>query len=72
MDAVIGGEICGITFMKKEIAHCGFPEAAFQKHADMLIDKGYRVARIEQVRVFFSTDFVGWVLVFILFFTFSG
>jgi len=34
--------------MKKEIAHCGFPEAAFQRYADIMIDLGFKVARIEQ------------------------
>ena len=31
------------------MAHCGFPEAAFQRYANVLIDKGYKIARIEQV-----------------------
>ena len=31
------------------MAHCGFPEAAFQRYANILIDKGFKIARIEQV-----------------------
>lgn len=29
-------------------AHSGFPESAYGKMATMLIDKGFKVARIEQ------------------------
>ena len=32
----------------KEYAHCGFPEVGYQKYADMLVDMGFKVARIEQ------------------------
>ena len=31
MDAVTAVERCGLLYMKKEIAHCGFPEAAFER-----------------------------------------
>ena len=31
-----------------DYAHCGFPEIAFGRNADTLIQKGYKVARIEQ------------------------
>ena len=33
----------------REKAHSGFPEIAYGKFAPLLVDKGYRVARIEQV-----------------------
>jgi DNA mismatch repair ATPase MutS len=35
--------------MKKDMPHAGFPEAAFQRYAEILVDLGYKVARIEQV-----------------------
>lgn len=31
-----------------EYAHCGFPEKAYGKFAGILIEKGYKVARVEQ------------------------
>lgn len=34
--------------MKGEFAHAGFPEPAYPKYSKILIDLGYRVARIEQ------------------------
>lgn len=33
---------------KKEQAHAGFPEKSFAKYAQQLVDRNYRVARIEQ------------------------
>jgi hypothetical protein len=48
--------------MKGKRAHAGFPEAAFLKvkyhiiinlqYAKMLVERGFRVARVEQVEVF--------------------
>jgi DNA mismatch repair protein MSH6 len=34
--------------MKGEEAHAGFPEAAYAKFSQMLVEKGYRVVRVEQ------------------------
>lgn len=48
MDAAIGVKELGLIFMKGEQAHSGFPEIAYSRYADMLIQKGYKVARIEQ------------------------
>lgn len=31
-----------------EFAHSGFPEIAYSRYADALIQKGYKVARVEQ------------------------
>jgi len=31
-----------------DLAHCGFPEKAYSKFADILVTKGYKVARVEQ------------------------
>lgn len=31
-----------------DTAHCGFPEKAYSKFADILVTKGYKVARVEQ------------------------
>ena len=32
----------------KDVAHSGFPEVAFERYAEVLINLGYKVARIEQ------------------------
>ncbi|CAO1420365.1 unnamed protein product [Diamesa tonsa] len=48
MDAMIGVKELGFTFMKGEFAHSGFPEKAYDKMATALVEKGYKVARIEQ------------------------
>ena len=49
MDAVLAVEKCGLTYMKaKDYAHCGFPEVGYQKYGEMMVDLGYKVARIEQ------------------------
>ncbi|XP_021365348.1 DNA mismatch repair protein Msh6-like isoform X1 [Mizuhopecten yessoensis] len=48
MDAVAGVNELGIIFMKGEQAHSGFPEIAYNRYAETLIQKGYKVVRIEQ------------------------
>ncbi|KAL1490516.1 hypothetical protein ABEB36_013196 [Hypothenemus hampei] len=48
MDAVVGVQQLGFSYMKGEFAHSGFPESAYGKMATMLIDKGFKVARVEQ------------------------
>ncbi|KAH9286596.1 DNA mismatch repair protein Msh6 [Echinococcus granulosus] len=48
MDAVIAVEELKLTYMKGEFAHSGFPEIAFQRMADHLLHRGYKVARVEQ------------------------
>ncbi|XP_061180194.1 DNA mismatch repair protein Msh6-like isoform X2 [Saccostrea echinata] len=48
MDADIGVKELGLIYMKGEQAHSGFPEIAYSRYADQLIQKGYKVARIEQ------------------------
>lgn len=48
-DAIIGVKELGFSFMgKNEFAHSGFPESAYEKMATQLVDRGYRVARVEQ------------------------
>lgn len=47
-DADVAVKELGLTYMKGEFAHAGFPEPAYPKYSKILIDKGYRVARIEQ------------------------
>jgi DNA mismatch repair ATPase MutS len=56
--------------IKGDLAHCGFPEKAYSKFADILVSKGYKVARVEQTetpammkdrleqRLFFSYIFI--------------
>ncbi|KAM8859492.1 DNA mismatch repair protein Msh6 isoform 2-T2 [Spinachia spinachia] len=48
MDAVIGVNELGLTFMKGAWAHSGFPEIGFARFSDGLVQKGYKVARVEQ------------------------
>lgn len=48
-DAVIGVEELGFTYMGKDHhAHSGFPESAYEKMASALVERGYKVARVEQ------------------------
>lgn len=37
-----------IFVLQGEHAHSGFPEIAYDRYANTLIQKGYKVARIEQ------------------------
>ncbi|KHJ46404.1 MutS domain I protein [Trichuris suis] len=48
MDAVVAAKCLNLTYMKGDYAHCGFPESALNRFADRLIEKGYKVARVEQ------------------------
>lgn len=48
MDAMVGTKELSVAFMKGELAHCGFPEIAYGRFASNLVDKGYKVARVEQ------------------------
>ncbi|XP_054027115.1 DNA mismatch repair protein Msh6 isoform X2 [Dryobates pubescens] len=48
MDAVTGVSELGLIFMKGTWAHSGFPETAFGRFSDVLVQKGYKVARVEQ------------------------
>lgn len=38
----------GFQYMRGEFAHSGFPEQAFSRMSTTLIERGYKVARIEQ------------------------
>uniref|UniRef100_A0A8C4PYB2 DNA mismatch repair protein n=1 Tax=Eptatretus burgeri TaxID=7764 RepID=A0A8C4PYB2_EPTBU len=48
MDAVVGVEELGLLFMKGSWAHSGFPEASLARYAAGLVQKGFKVARVEQ------------------------
>lgn len=48
MDAVVGVNCLGFSYMKGEFAHSGFPESAYGKMATSLVEQGYKVARVEQ------------------------
>jgi DNA mismatch repair protein MSH6 len=48
MDADVGVELLGFSYMKGHVAHAGFPETAYSKFADILVRAGYKVARVEQ------------------------
>ena len=67
MDAGVGVTHCGLTFMRGKFAHAGFPEVRFEHFTSMLLNKGFKVARVEQTetqeqnkeRVKRSEDWVG-------------
>lgn len=42
MDAVVGVKELGLTYMKGVFAHSGFPEIAFGRYAQTLVQKGYK------------------------------
>ena len=48
MDADIGVDVLGFTYMKGHMAHAGFPEIGYASYADRLVRAGYKVARVEQ------------------------
>ncbi|XP_038669646.1 DNA mismatch repair protein Msh6 [Scyliorhinus canicula] len=48
MDAVTAVNELGLSFMRGCWAHSGFPEIAFGRFSDVLVQKGYKVARVEQ------------------------
>ncbi|XP_005181193.2 probable DNA mismatch repair protein Msh6 [Musca domestica] len=48
MDADVGVNELGFTYMRGEFAHSGFPEVSFDKMASILVERGYKVARVEQ------------------------
>eukprot|EP00804_Cyclotella_cryptica_P002275 CCRYP_004013-RC/>CCRYP_004013-RC protein AED:0.05 eAED:0.05 QI:159/1/1/1/1/0.85/7/1379/1047 len=47
-DADVAAKELGMAYMKGVVAHAGFPEAAYDKFLGMLVERGYRVARVEQ------------------------
>ncbi|SPP75998.1 probable DNA mismatch repair protein Msh6 [Drosophila guanche] len=47
-DADVGVHELGFTYMRGEFAHSGFPEISFDKMSTILVDRGYKVARVEQ------------------------
>ena len=36
------------ALLQGDFAHSGFPEIAYNRYADALVQKGYKVARVEQ------------------------
>ncbi|XP_033224554.1 probable DNA mismatch repair protein Msh6 isoform X2 [Belonocnema kinseyi] len=48
MDAVTGVNELNLSYMRGEFAHSGFPEIAYGRFSASLIEKGYKVARVEQ------------------------
>ncbi|CAH0731815.1 unnamed protein product, partial [Brenthis ino] len=48
MDASVGVNELGFSYMKGDFAHSGFPESAYSRMATTLISKGYKVVRVEQ------------------------
>ncbi|XP_054003726.1 probable DNA mismatch repair protein Msh6 isoform X2 [Hylaeus anthracinus] len=48
MDAVTGVKELNLTYMRGEFAHSGFPEIGYGRFSGSLIERGYKVARVEQ------------------------
>ncbi|XP_004931420.2 probable DNA mismatch repair protein Msh6 isoform X1 [Bombyx mori] len=48
MDAAVGVNELGFSYMKGDFAHSGFPESAYGRMASTLVSKGYKIARVEQ------------------------
>lgn len=48
MDAHVGAECLGLSYMKGDQPHCGFPEAGYAAMAERLARAGHRVVVIEQ------------------------
>ena len=42
MDAETGVKELGLVFMRGEFAHSGFPEVAFGRYAQTLVQRGYK------------------------------
>ena len=55
MDAYVGVDVLGLSFMKGDQPHAGFPEMGYHGNAEALARAGYRVVVVEQVR-----GVVGW------------
>jgi len=49
MDADVGVKYLDLVYMRGDFAHCGFPEAAYGKYSEMLVKRGFRIARVEQI-----------------------
>jgi DNA mismatch repair protein MSH6 len=48
MDADVAVKHLGCHAMRGELAHSGFPEIGYMKYASILVNKGYKVLRVEQ------------------------
>ncbi|XP_037908419.1 probable DNA mismatch repair protein Msh6 isoform X2 [Hermetia illucens] len=48
MDADIAVKELECTYMRGDFAHSGFPEISYEKMATKLVERGYKVARVEQ------------------------
>ncbi|XP_042189105.1 DNA mismatch repair protein Msh6, partial [Callorhinchus milii] len=48
MDAVTGVSELGLVFMRGSWAHSGFPEIAFGRFSEALVQRGFKAARVEQ------------------------
>lgn len=49
MDAHVGAECLGLSYMKGDQPHVGFPEAAYAQMVERLVRSGHRVIVVEQV-----------------------
>ncbi len=56
-DAVFAQQVCKLKWMVNEKKpHVGFPESSLDHHASMIVDAGYKVIIVEQVRKSRSSD----------------
>lgn len=44
MDAIVGFRELGLTYMRGEFAHTGFPEQSFDRMSNCLIQSGHKVS----------------------------
>lgn len=49
-DAIICHKILGLNYMRNEKrCHVGIPEKVYEKNASVLLSKGYKVAKVDQI-----------------------
>lgn len=48
MDADVGVQVLGFNYMKGHVGHAGFPEIGYGSFCQKLVERGYKVARVEQ------------------------
>ncbi|XXQ38336.1 DNA mismatch repair protein [Plasmodiophora brassicae] len=48
-DALVGVKELGLLLMKGDRPHAGFPERCFDRHAETLVNRGFKIGRVEQM-----------------------
>jgi len=59
MDADVGVNELGFTYMRGEFAHSGFPEISFDKMSTILIDRGFKVSCSKEtvLPIYFTSNY---------------